>query len=396
MGNRIQQDPDADPEQDVWGFVSEGIDHAGLLALRTPRPTLVGSARLDFFPIEGARASFAEAKRLYEVAGVPERVAQAESPEKHGLSLPLRTATYSWFERWLAVRDVGPDAGEVAVTSRTAKELNVCPDGQANLSFRSRPLLPLAWEEFGARKRPARVALRDLLRPDPELADCRLMEVTPGGTANRMLVACVNGNESRPWQEEKEFLRAIERRGHAVVVIDPRGVGPLRPDLSVRGHDYADPLNGVEENIAYNAFLVGKSLLGMRVTDVSITLRRLAEKGKPARVVLCGRADAALVACLTAATDPAVTRVAVEGLPLSFVPLFDGVGRPINAASILPGVLRDFGDVAEILAEIAPRTVLVSAGVGTLPRRPPSAEFSDRSMVKEPGLLLDWLASPDV
>ena len=90
-----------------------------------------------------------------------------------------------------------------------------------------------------------------------------------------------------------------------------------------------------------------------------------------------------------------MTRVAVEELPLSFVPLFDGVGRPINAASILPGLLRDFGDVADVVAEIAPRKVLVSAGVGTLTRRPPSAEVTARSMVKEPPLLLDWLAGSD-
>src|SRR5262249_31185175 len=134
MGNRIQQDPDADPEQDVWGFVSAGIDHAGLLALCAPRPTLVGSARLGFFPIEGARASFAEAKRLYEVAGVPERVAQVEAAEKHGLTPPLRTAVYAWFERWLGGRAAGPEAGEVAVAPRTAQELAVCPDGQVNLA----------------------------------------------------------------------------------------------------------------------------------------------------------------------------------------------------------------------------------------------------------------------
>src|SRR5207237_5949316 len=29
MGNRIEKDPDSDPEQDIFGFVSEGIDHAG-------------------------------------------------------------------------------------------------------------------------------------------------------------------------------------------------------------------------------------------------------------------------------------------------------------------------------------------------------------------------------
>src|SRR5207237_7451997 len=42
MATRIEQDPDADPEQDIFGFVSEGIDHAGLLAVRAPRPTLLG------------------------------------------------------------------------------------------------------------------------------------------------------------------------------------------------------------------------------------------------------------------------------------------------------------------------------------------------------------------
>jgi pimeloyl-ACP methyl ester carboxylesterase len=271
--------------------------------------------------------------------------------------------------------------------------LQVCTDGQVNQTFRSRPLLPLAWEEFSTRKRPARVALRDLLRPDLELADFRATEVAPGGTANQTLVLCVDGNEARPWQDERDLLRALNHSGHAVVVIDPRGVGPLRPNLAVRGHDYADPLVGVEANIAYNAFLVGKSLLGMRVTDVSAAVRQFAEKWRPARIVLCGRSDAALVACLAAATDPGVTGVAVEGLPLSFVPFFDGIGRPVNAASILPGLLRDFGDVADILAAIAPRKVLVSAGVGELARRSPSVEVTERSMVKEPGVLLDWLAA---
>src|SRR5262249_36281443 len=153
------------------------------------------------------------------------------------------------------------------------------------------------------------------------------------------VVACVNGNESRPWQDEKDFVRALAGRGHTVVAIDPRGVGPLRPDLSVRGHEYADAICGVEENIAYNAFLVGKSLLGMRVTDISAAVKRLSADLRPARIVLCGRADAAIVACFAAAVDPTVTHVAVEGLPLSFRPLFESAGRPINAASILPGLL---------------------------------------------------------
>jgi dienelactone hydrolase len=390
MGNRVQTDPDADPEQDVFGFVSEGIDHAGLLALRAPRPTLIGSAKLDFFPIEGARESFAEAKKLYEVAGVPERVAQAVADERHGLTLPLRKAVYAWFERWLKGRDVGAETDEVAAQPRATKDLLVCADGQANLAFRSRHLLPLALEEFGRHKKPARSPLRDLLRPDPESADFSTTEIA-AGKPRGTLVVCVNGNEARSWAAEKEFLAALGKRGYGVAVVDPRGVGPLRPDLTVKGHDYADPLCGVEENVAYNAFLVGKSLLGMRVTDVLAAVRKLTEKAMPTRVVLCGRADAALVAVLAAAVEKAVGAVAVEGLPLSFLPLFEEAGRPVNAASILPNLLRDFGDVADVLAEVAPRKVFAAAGVGKLPRPLRSVTLADHGFTTEPAALLDWL-----
>src|SRR5947209_7442205 len=131
----------------------------------------------------------------------------------------------------------------------------------------------------------------------------------------------------------------------------------------------------------------------MRVADVSAAVKRLAAETRPARIVLCGRADAALIVCLVAAIDPTITHVAVEGLPLSFLPFFEAAGRPINAASILPGLLRDFGDVPDILAEVAPRRVLVSAGVGKLPRRLPSVDATERSIGKEPGGLLDWLGN---
>src|SRR5205814_6371246 len=170
----------------------------------------------------------------------------------------------------------------------------------------------LALEEFDRRKKPDRIPLTELLRLDPMDADYRTAPIASGKAGDQTLVVCVNGNESRPWQEEKAFLQALDKPGHAVVVVDPRGVGSLRPKLSVKGHDYADPLVGVEENLAYNAFLVGKSLLGMRVTDVQAAVRALAARMKPARVVLCGRRDATLVACLTAAIEPCVTHVAVE------------------------------------------------------------------------------------
>lgn len=392
MGNRIQKDPASDPEQDIDRFVREGIDHAGLLALCAPRPTLVGSARLDFFPIEGARESFGEAKRLYEAAGVGDRIAQVEAAEKHGLTLPLRQAVYAWFERWLAGRHGATDAGaEIAVRPRPAAELAVCPEGQVNLSFHSRPLLPLALEEFGRREKPPRRPLGEVLRVDTDRANPRIDEFAAAPEPAKTLVVCINGNEAPGWRSQAGVLEALARAGHAVVVVEPRGVGSSRPELSVRGADYADPLAGVEENLAYNAFLVGESLLGLRVSDVLSAVRTLAARLRPGRIVLCGRRDAALVACFAAALEPAIDGVATEEMLRRYSTVFSPDGHAINASNIVPNLLRDFGDLPEVLRGLAPRRVLIAAGVGESVPGLPSVRETGHRFTSDVRILTEWL-----
>jgi dienelactone hydrolase len=391
MGNRIQEDPSADPEQDIFGFVSTGVDHAGLLAMMVPRPTLVGTARFDFFPIEGARESFAEAKRLFEVAGAGDRIARAEAALGHGLSPPLRMAVYEWFGRWLAGRKEEVATAEFSVKPRAAHELLVCAEGQVNRTFRSRPLLPLALEEYDSKKKPQKIPLRQLLCLDPDLAGPHVTEVVVGSKPNRTAVVCINGNETRDWREEAGFLEGLARRGLTVIVVNPRGVAQGRAKLAVPGRNYADPLDGVEENIAYNAFLVGKSLVGMRVTDVLAAVRKILAERKPRRVVLCARRDAALTACLAAAVEPAIDLVATEDMILSFRTLFSAEGSPINAASIPPGLLQRFGDVAQVLAEIAPRRILIASGIGEALRYNQSVHSVPGRFSQDSRILTDWI-----
>jgi dienelactone hydrolase len=389
MGNRIQEDPSSDPEQDIADFVSRGIDHAGLLALTAPRPTLICAAQRDFFPIEGTRETFAEAKALYRAAGAEDRIDLVEAPQRHGLTLPLREATYAWFDRWLMKRD--PRAEEIAVTPRSAMELQVCPEGQVGPSLRSRPLLTIALEEFRARGKRPRVALKDLdlLRVDSDRTEFRLDRIA-AGRDGAPLVVCLDGNESPSWRTEEAFLDALKGRGYSVTVVAPRGVGPLRPDLKALGHKYEDPLGGVEANLAYNAFLAGQSLLGLRVADVLAAVESIAPRPLH-QLVLCARRDAALVACLAAAVEPRIGRLAVEELPATLFDLFDPEGRPINAASILPGLLRDFGDIPDVLAAVAPREILLAAPRGKLDPRPASARVVAERFSDDAGRLLEWL-----
>ena len=398
MANRIQEDPDADPEQDIFDFVGRGIDHAGLLALMVPRPTLLCSAEYDFFPIEGTRQTLAEAERLYAVAGAAERIRKVEAKARHGLSRPLREAAYDWFTRWLAGGTPSPAvAHEIEVPTRDPQELAVCADGQVNLTLQSRHLLPLALAESerqhnGRRTKTAnRETLRRLLRLDPESADFRLHWVTPSHQGEKGLVVCVNGVESEDWRGEPALLNALAAAGAAVAIVDVRGVGTLRPALRVPDHDYADPLTGVEENIAYNAFLVGRTIVGMRVADLLAAIQQMAAITKPASLTLCGRRDAASVACFAAAVDARVDRVAVQDMMLGYRPLLESTGHAINATHIVPGILRDFGDMSDVLRQIVPRKVLVAAP--TLPGRdcPAGVAVVPERFTENPRVLTHWL-----
>jgi dienelactone hydrolase len=398
MGNRIEMDPAADPEQDIFGFVGEGIDHAGLLALRVPRPTLLGTAVRDFFPIEGARETFDEVQRLYAAAGVPERFSRAEADAGHGLSLTLRQAAYVWFDKWLAGRTEAPRETEIPVSPRTTKVLLVCADGQVNVTFHSKPLLPMVAEEFRRKKKAPPVALKELLAGNVGRPDFHLTKTGGMGRVNMPQVVCINGVEGAEWQAEAAFLAALGERGVGVTILDSRGTGKLKPaglesQNSVKGHAYADPLCGVEENIAYNAFLCGTSLLGLRVADVLEGLATIRKETKAVRVVLCGRRDAALVALFAAAIDPSIAGVAVEETPLSYWPLFEAEGTAINAASILPRMLQDYGDIAAVVAAIAPRRVLAAAATAKPENPVANLDESGERFTAEPKILLDWLKS---
>jgi hypothetical protein len=64
---------------------------------------------------------------------------------------------------------------------------------------------------------------------------------------------------------------------------------------------------------------------------------------------------------------------------------------PINAASILPGILERFGDVDDILAQVAPRKSLIAAGIGDLYRELPSVTATGKPFTNDARLLVDWL-----
>ena len=88
-----------DAEQDFAGFLRDGFDFADFLIAFAPRPIQMSTAIRDFFPIDGARATYAEAKRIFEAMGAGDSTEYYEYDDQHKWSKPRQKATYRWLEK---------------------------------------------------------------------------------------------------------------------------------------------------------------------------------------------------------------------------------------------------------------------------------------------------------
>src|SRR5213080_1679738 len=146
ISNRIFADPDSDPEQDLFGMISNGVDHPGLLLLMYPRPVLVAAAVLDFFPIEGTRKTVREVQKLYARFGHGDRIALVEGYHSHQYSPENQQAALDFLDRFnqMPVRSGLPPVKELDNES-----LRCTRTGQVLLDYRdARSLMGLIREYY--------------------------------------------------------------------------------------------------------------------------------------------------------------------------------------------------------------------------------------------------------
>src|SRR5579864_5660286 len=90
-----------DAEQVFPYWIRDGLDYPDFIYAFAPKPFLILSAIRDFFPIDGAREAFEEAKHVYSRIGAEGKLAMFEADDGHGYTYPRRMAAYPWFARWL-------------------------------------------------------------------------------------------------------------------------------------------------------------------------------------------------------------------------------------------------------------------------------------------------------
>lgn len=294
-----------DAEQNIFGQIAYGMDHADFVFMRAPRPTLICSTTDDFFNIDGTWDTFRQAKRVYTRLGFPERVDLVEVAGKHGIPREGREAMTRWMRRWLLGIDDAVTESDFPVWN--VEQLQCTPKGQVQAlpGVRSVFELNVARElELAARRQrvwrdsePAamRQAIRKLaaIRPLKEIAQPKLRELgsiaRKGYRIQKMILQPSRGIvlpalaflPDEPSAEAVLFLDGagkataaapggeldrLARAGHPVLAVDLRGLGET-------GRGNSGDLVGPDWKTYFTGYLLGRSIVGMRAEDTLIAAR---------------------------------------------------------------------------------------------------------------------------
>ena len=124
-----------DAEQNFPRGIQLGLDHADLLEVRAPKPTLMITTTRDMFSIQGARDTYEETRLAYKAFGKEENMMMVEDNAGHQSTLKNREAMYAFFQKHLDNPGNSQD-GEVVIFP--VEELYVTETGQLSTSVGSK------------------------------------------------------------------------------------------------------------------------------------------------------------------------------------------------------------------------------------------------------------------
>ncbi|MEZ4970367.1 MAG: acetylxylan esterase [Flavobacteriaceae bacterium] len=123
-----------DVEQNFPQGIQLGLDHADLLAVRVPKPTLMITTTRDIFSIQGARDTYKEVQLAYQAFGRSDNLLMVEDNAGHQSTLKNRETMYAFFQKHL---DNPGNSEDEEVTLFPVEELFVTETGQLSTSVGS-------------------------------------------------------------------------------------------------------------------------------------------------------------------------------------------------------------------------------------------------------------------
>jgi len=360
ISNRIFADPDSDPEQDLFGMISNAVDHPGLLLLMYPRPVLVAAAVLDFFPIEGTRKTVREVRELYERLGHGDRIALAEGYHAHQFSPENQEAALDFLDHFnqMPVRHGLPPVKELA-----GKALQCTETGQVMLDYNDAKSLmtvikeyydehkagstrslakgyygdryngvkdwkvseytsalagreQITWEAVGSWSSGGVSIDRYMLRHS-KLLEMPLLHIHKSAADKRKVLMWFSESgkaTAANWPEIKKYID----EGYDIVSFDFRGLGENRMSYTAVSPDdaalgaldfdlaYVNSISGVLANHVYNSLLTGRPYFLQMIEDAEIAGRFAHEKLGAKAEAVTAPSDGYTLASAVAETLPGI------------------------------------------------------------------------------------------
>ncbi len=362
-----------DAEQNLIDSGPLGLDRWDLLYPMAPKPLLVMVSERDSFGtyspqyLRSGVEEFGKLQRVYARLGRRENLAWHSSGLPHGLSLPARVRLYEFLERHLADK-----RGEVVEPSLTLETEDALRVGVKAARVRFAAPNARAIDAAGLRSilRVDRVSpvLRAMGRETGEACSIETLDVSsvagvglpaylflPSLRVPSMpLVFLLEpGGRTRHWREA-DLCHQLAASGLAVCAFDVRGMGDLRPEVGRGNASYAVP-HATEEAYAWASLILGKPMLGQRVTDVLAMVEAVVQHvGGAPRVLLAGAGAMALPMLCAGAISTAVHGVILAGGLRSWASLLETDEYEESFANFVPGILERL-DVQQIEALAGPR-----------------------------------------
>ncbi len=301
-----------DAEQNLYKGLLKGFEHVDLLTMRAPKPTMIISTTQDFFPIQGARETYSQAKEIFSVMGASENIKMMEADGVHGSKKANRQKMYNFFQTEL---DLPGDTVDHDVDYINEDKLIVTPTGQVVSAYDSKTIFDFNKAKAIHAVKSRRVKNSGELLQQKDFILSKVQELSGYDSTRRVNSVVYTGKVEhkkykvekyfiqgkdfnypvpfvlvRPYTQEKrplilyldpigkeellkneeEIIKYIDK-GYIILAPDVIGTGELE-NKAFQGDSY---IQGYSFNLFIGANLVGKSIAGMQAGDLDILFKAI-------------------------------------------------------------------------------------------------------------------------
>lgn len=393
-----------DAEQDFIDSAPNNFDRWDLIYPFAPKPLLISVSDKDFFGtyspqyIASGWEEFRKLKKCYEIVGKADQIAWSSTPLPHSLAYDSRLAIYNWFLRWFRADAKGiaeepatqPEPDDVLLctdTGSTVRSLGSVTPHQMNRRRLGRQT-PVPIERLLRLDRAPAATYQTMRRTVSRGVEIEALEIPsasqvflpawlflprPARNTRPVIIVLDPSGRNTDWHEG-ELYQNLALQGFAVCVPDLRGIGDMLPEMGPGNARHARSHNE-EEAYAWAGLILGKPLVGQRVSDILSVVRATrahpALQSRPVFVAAQGRLT--VPAQFAAALAPAINRLFVAGGLTSFRSIVETENYGHAFANFIPGLL-EHTDLPEITAQSQARRIVMAGMIDGAGRRLPGDE----------------------